>query len=132
MALTEDKKTIIEILLFVSELLERLVKELPEHVPENERRSFELAWHEVEPALRDAISQIDRIRSEDNDLWRTLRERGLTGVQLELKRQRLDSARRQAGKKGSLGKSPKAHQQYSRKPWSYSWHRSGEGVQGND
>jgi hypothetical protein len=96
MAVSEDKKTIISILLFVAQLLDRLVKELPDRIPDHERRSFEVAWHEVELGLREAISQIDRIQSEDDALWRTLRERGLTGAQLHLKRERLDHARRYA------------------------------------
>jgi hypothetical protein len=99
MALAEDKKTIIEILLFVGQLLDRLVKELPKRIPDNERQSFEIAWREVELRLREAISQIERIQSEENALWRTLRERGLTGAQLQLKRERLDNARKHTEKK---------------------------------
>ncbi len=107
MALSEDKKTIVEILRFVAELLERLVKQPSKGMPDRERKSFEDAWHEVEFGLRKAIDEIDSIDSENNALWHTLRERGLTGAQLRLKQQRLDNARQQGKKTGLWGRTLK-------------------------
>lgn len=100
MALKEDTKTLVEILVFVAQLLERLVKELPG----DEQHSFVGAWQEVEFGLRRIIEQIDRIDSEQSMLWRILQERGLTGSQLALKRERLDKARRKAEKTGIWGR----------------------------
>jgi hypothetical protein len=100
MALRDDTKSLVEILAFVGELLARLVKELPA----DEQRSFARAWQEVEFGLRRVIEEVDRIDSEQSMLWRVLHERGLTGPQLALKRERLDKARRTAEKTGIWGR----------------------------
>jgi hypothetical protein len=85
-AFEDDKKTLIDILAFVRNVLDELVAD---HVTQD-KELFQSAWSsEVRPRLGELIDRIGKIPSEDDPQGRELRDRGLTGQQLGLKRARL-------------------------------------------
>jgi hypothetical protein len=89
MSFEDDKKMLIDVLTFIRNVLDELVQR---HITED-KALFQSAWSaEVRPHLDELISQFRSTSQEESPFWRDLKNRGLTGEQLKLKRARLAAA----------------------------------------
>jgi hypothetical protein len=97
MPFTDEKATLIGILRTIQRILGRVAHE---HI-RADRDLFISAWEkEVGPTFDSLIREIEAIPSEENSLWRRLRDHGFSGEQLRLKATRF----RAVLEKGVLGK----------------------------
>lgn len=89
MAFQDEKKTLLEILAFIRSVLDELILG---HITED-KPLFQSAWTmEVRPHLDGLAAQYQAVASEATPEWQELKQHGLTGEQLKLKRARLKRA----------------------------------------
>ena len=89
MALEDDRKVIVSMLQFARDVLEEVVTG---HI-KDDLELFQSAWlKEVKPELENLIANLSVIPYEADSRWIDLKQHGMTGEQLKLKRARLGSA----------------------------------------
>jgi hypothetical protein len=81
MAFDDDKKILGEILGYTDKLLEELTNKV-----KTEQARFKSAWKEVKASLQGLTTKMANISNEGDEYWGKLKENGLTGTQLTLKR----------------------------------------------
>jgi hypothetical protein len=85
MALDDDRNRLVVVLQWIRDVLSRFVREAPSDLYDS-RLGTQMrdALPEVEERIEAAITRV-REMSEGSDEWKRLRDRGLTGLQLEWK-----------------------------------------------